>query len=182
MKLKFRDLEVYDNYITNCDAIVDLLENKYKTYFIDRQFKEQFFSVEDNTGGGDVLIVTKAYEDLFKTIFQTISKEITPNYPDEITIYRYYPGAFLKKHKDFKINDFMINDLIFLQSSQNHLKFYTKESPNGFFIEELPGRRIILSDELEHEITQINDDEKTRYTMTMAWMSSKPNISWWSKR
>jgi PIN domain nuclease of toxin-antitoxin system len=182
MKINFKNLEVYENYISNCNLIVDLLENKYKTFFIDRQSREKFFSVEDNTQGGDVLPVTKSYTDLYKMIFETISKEITPNYPDYITIYRYYPGSFLKRHKDPLVHKQAITDLIFLQAARNHFKIYTDDYPNGRLIEEIPGRRVIVAEDLEHEITLIEKDELTRYTMTMSWITSRPNITWWSQR
>ncbi len=183
MKTIFKNLEIYDNYISNTNLIVDLLETKYKDFFMSREMKEKFFSLENNTDGGDVLLVSESNKDLYDAIFKTINKEITPNYPDLITIYRYYPGNFLKKHKDQTfVHDHMITDLIFLQSSKNHLKIFTNEYQNGYLVQENPGRRLIMPEDLEHEITIIGDDEITRYTMTMTWLNSRPNISWWSQR
>jgi hypothetical protein len=183
MKTNFKNLEIYDNYITNISAIIDLLETKYKNSFMSREMKEKYFSLEKNPNGGDVLLVSETNRDLFNAIFETIDKKITPNYPDLITIYRYYPGSFLQKHRDTALDyQNMITDLTFLQSSSNHLKIYTNEHKNGYLVQENPGRRIIMPEDLEHEITTIEDNEITRYTMTMTWLNSRPNISWWSER
>ena len=124
-KLTFKDITIYDNYISNTDEILNLLELKYNKFFLSRSIKESFTSKNDNPNGGDILDVTNIYQDLYNAIFKTISKELVPNFPDEIIIYRYKHGNFLKKHSDELLFDGMVSDLIFLKSSKNHLKVYT---------------------------------------------------------
>lgn len=176
----FRDVEIYDNYILNTDEIIQLLEKDYNRFFLSRKQKESF-SDKDDLNGGDVFSVER-HHNIYKIIFKTIDKNLIRFYPDEVIIYRYKYGSFLPRHQDPLFTDKMLTDLTFLQSGKNHLKIYTEQFPDGYFIDENPGRRIIVPGDLEHEITKIEKDEITRYTLVMTWYSDYFGNPWWKER
>ena len=176
----FRDIVIYENYITNVNEIIDLLETKYSNRFLDRSLKEAT-SAEEDINGGDILIV-ESHTDLYKTIFKTIEKQIVEYYPDEVDIYRYQYGNYLPPHQDATVTPKMVTDLTFLQSEKNHFKIYTEEHRNGYFIDENPGRRVIIAPDMKHEITPMEKNETTRYTLVMTWYNDKPTKPWWKKR
>ena len=178
--INYRDISIYDDYITNIDEILNLIESKYSDRFLDRKMKESTSAAED-INGGDILIVGMETS-LYKTIFKTIDRTVTPTYPDEVDIYRYNYGNYLPRHKDAAVTSSMMTDLIFLKSETNHFKIYTEEYPQGHFVAEIPGRRIIIAPDLEHEITPMNLNESTRYTLVMTWYNDKDSNSLWKKR
>ena len=85
--INYRDISIYDDYITNIDEILNLIEYKYSDRFLDRKTKESTSSEED-INGGDILIVGRETT-LYQTIFKTIDRTVTQTYPDEVDIYRY---------------------------------------------------------------------------------------------
>jgi hypothetical protein len=176
----FEEVSICDNFILNTHEILNLINTEYYSYFLSRKIKESF-SQEQDLNGGDMLIVQKHYS-LYDTIFKTIDKKNVEYYPENVTIYRYQHGNFLPRHRDELLNNKILKDLTFLQTSRNHFKIFTPQFPNGHFIDEIPGRRIILPADLEHEVTKIEIDESIRYTLVMSWTQEYFIEPWWKKR
>jgi hypothetical protein len=182
-KIVFPEYTVYDNFILNVNEILNLVKNKYNNLFLSRSIKESYTPTKENPNGGDALNITSNYTDLYHSIFKTIDKDLITHYPNEITLYRYNIGSFLPKHSDKLLSDDTITDLVFLQSTKNHFKVYTSQYPNGYLIDEIPGRRVIIPENLSHEITPIEKDEEIRYTLKMTWYNNQYNkYNLWSKR
>jgi hypothetical protein len=106
--------------------------------------------------------------ELKEAVTRTIRPEELEIPPDAITINRYDPGCYLKRHRDIngKFSKFL---LVFLRSDKPHLKIYNDEYPDGKLIEEKPGALFHMSLSLEHEVTQIEEGERPKYSLLIGW-------------
>jgi len=157
-----------ENYITNVDEIIQLAEIE-KIKFSNRsegnksEFKNRYGPSKLYT-----LFHTNMSEELKKAIFKTIDPKHLELQPDVYCINRYEPGGYLVKHKDMAGRYWKFK-LIFLRTDKPHLKIYNKKYPEGKLIEEKPGALFHMPLSLEHEVTLIEENEKPKYSLVLAW-------------
>jgi hypothetical protein len=158
-----------ENYITNVDEILELVELE-KEYFSDRgEGKESEFSSKRY---GPSKLFTLFDKDMSGKLKDAIFKTIDPKHleipPDKVVINRYEPGGYLVRHRDMA-GRYWKFQLIFLRTDKPHLKIYNDKYPEGKLIEEKPGALFHMPLSLEHEVTLIEDNERAKYSLVMAW-------------
>lgn len=163
------NIEIFDNYVSNVDAILEEVYARPEYAFKDRDDKKGLYKYNTLDGKGATLH-TMMYSDfsvkLKQLCIETVDFGKYPK-PKEIAINRYRPGAYLGKHKD-SIGGFWKFQLIFLKSSKSHFTWYDKED-NPHLIEEIPGRLVELPPNIVHESTEIGADEEDKYSMVFVW-------------
>lgn len=160
-----------ENYITNVDEILEICEaNKDK--FLSRgvgarnEFKGNRYGPSKLFTLFDKDMPPELKEAINKTIKDPEHHELLP---DHYVINRYDPGSFLATHKD-SAGKFWKFKLVFLRSDKPHLKIYNEKYPDGKLIEEKPGALFHIPLSLEHEVTQIGEDERPKYSLVMGWL------------
>jgi hypothetical protein len=158
-----------ENYVTNVDEIIELAEVE-KDKFSNRAAgsEHQFLSSKYGPSKLYTLFNADMSQKLNDTIIKTIDPKHLEIFPDHIIINRYDPGSFLVRHKDMA-GRYWKFQLIFLRTDKPHLMIYNKKYPEGKLIEEKPGALFHMPLSLEHEVTLIEENEKPKYSLVMAW-------------
>jgi hypothetical protein len=86
---------------------------------------------------------------------------------DGFVINRYDPGDFLKRHKD-SAGGYWKFKLIFLRSDKPHFAWYDKDNTQHL-VDEKPGMLLTMPINLEHEVTEIGQDEQPKYSLVLSW-------------
>lgn len=158
-----------ENYITNPDEIIELAE-KEKDKFSNRSEGSDF--AFENARYGPSKLYTLFTHNMSKELINAITKTIDPKElelpPDYYVINRYDPGGYLARHRDMA-GKYWKFQLIFLRTDKPHLKVYNKKYSEGKLIEEIPGAIFRMPLSLEHEVTEIGQDERPKYSLVMAW-------------
>lgn len=164
-----KNISLVENYITNVDEVLCLLE-KYKDLFRTREpgYAENF-KTKHGSSKFKSLFYVDTPPDLKEAIFRTMPEEIQFIPPDEYCFNLYEPGSYLRRHTDIG-GKFYKFYLIFLQADKLHLKYYDDEHPDGEFIKEVPGALCKMPIDLEHEVTEIGQDEKPKISFVMSWI------------
>lgn len=158
-----------ENYITNVDEIIELAEQEINS-FSSRE-KDQVYAFVNSKHGPSKLhsLLHRNMSDKLKAaILKTIRPEELEIPPDDLQINRYGPGSFLARHID-AAGKFWKFQLVFLRSDKPHLKVYSSKYPDGKLIEEKPGALFHMPLHLEHEVTLIEENEKPKYSLIIAW-------------
>ena len=104
-------------------------------------------------------------EDLKRLVYESLPEE--DRSCDGFVINKYEPGDFLKRHRD-SVGGYWKFKLIFLKSTKPHFKWYD-ENNQGHFVEEKPGMLLKMPVNLEHEVTEIEQDEEPKYSLALSW-------------
>jgi len=158
-------VKLVKNYVSNVDEIIELAEkhsdkfsnrtstdtHNFKTSYGSSKLKSLFhFNMDDN---------------LKSAITRTIPDD--SRFITSMTINRYDPGDYLLRHKD-SIGGYWKFKLIFLRSDKPHFKYYDDHGVDHL-VEEEPGSLIDMPLHLEHEVTEIGPNEKSKYSLVLAW-------------
>jgi hypothetical protein len=158
-----------ENYVTNYSEIIELAEQHYDKF--SGRGKGHFYEFgNDKYGSSEMytLFQENMSSEIKQAIFKTIRPEELTIPPDRVIINRYDPGSFLVRHKDI-VGKHWKFQLIFLRTDKPHLKVYSKNYPEGKLIEEKPGALFHMPLTLEHEVTVIEQDEKPKLSLVLAW-------------
>ena len=158
-------VKLIENYCSNAQEIIELAE-KYSDRFSVRSDGDKFqFKTKYGKSNMKSMFHVNMPDDLLDTIWKTIPEK--REFVESVTLNRYDPGDYLPRHKD-SIGSYWKFKLIFLQSDKPHFKWYDKEG-NGYLIDEKPGAVVDMPIDLEHEVTEIGQDEKPKYSLVLAW-------------
>ena len=154
-----------ENYCTNVDEIIKLAEEQLDD-FEPRGIGEKFeFSTQYGDSRMKSLFHFKMKDELKDAIFKTIpEKRITV---DKIVINRYEPGDYLVKHTDHMQGCWKFN-LVFLRCDKPHLKWYDEDN-KGHLVDEIPGALFEMPITTPHEVTEIGQDERPKYSLVLIW-------------
>ena len=155
------------NYITNADEIVRLAEQELDKFSIRAPGHKFNFITQYGDSNMKSLFHFNMSKGLLNTILNALPKEDRYPEPDSIVINRYDPGNFLLRHRD-SIGGYWKFKLIFLRSDKPHFKWFD-ENDQGHLVEEEPGALLQMPINLEHEVTLIDNDEKPKYSLVLAW-------------
>jgi len=73
----------------------------------------------------------------------------------------------LKKHRD-SAGGYWKFKLIFLRADAPHFKWYDEDG-EGYLVDEEPGMHIDMPVNLPHEVTQIGENERPKYSLALSW-------------
>ena len=153
------------NYLTNSDEIISLAE-RHLDRFSDRQPGKRYnFSTAYGDSKLKSLFHFNMDRDLIDAIFSTIpddKKTIT-----SFTINRYDPGDYLLRHRD-SAGGYWKFKLIFLRSDRPHFQWFDDQG-NSYLVDEEPGAYLEMPIHLEHAVTEIEQDERPKYSLVLAW-------------
>lgn len=154
-----------ENYCTNVDEIIKLAE-KYSDRFSSRTENDTYkFQTQHGVSNMKSMFHFKMPEELKEAIWKTIPEDKT--FVSSFVINKYEAGDYLPRHKD-SIGSYWKFKLVFLRSDKPHFKWYDKDG-NGHLVEEIPGACLDMPIDIEHEVTQIEKDEKPKYSLVLAW-------------
>lgn len=156
-----------DNYITNVDEILNLIYKEDDSFVSRKSGEEYEFKNIHGESNMHSLFDFKMSTQLKEAIFKTIPKKEMVLPPSSFTVNKYLPGAYLPKHRD-SAGSYWKFHLIFLTCDKPHLKVY-EEDGTEWLIEEKPGALAVMPIDIMHEVTQIGQDEKPKYSLVMAW-------------
>jgi hypothetical protein len=153
------------NYIKNSNEIVELAEQECDKFSI--RVPGQQFNFVSPYGESSVksLFVYNMSDKLKSAILKTLSDE--DKTADALTINRFDPGDFLKRHKD-SLGKFWKFKLIFLRSDKDHFIWYDKDGAANLVNEE-PGAYLEMPIHIEHEVTPIDINEKPKFSLVLSW-------------
>lgn len=158
-----------EDFINNSEDIIRLAE-KHKDKFSNRSpgNLDEFKNSRYGPSKLYTLFKHNMSDELLETIFKTIDKNHIKIKPDVVVINRYDPGCYLTRHKDHTGGYYKFN-LIFLRTDKPHLKVYDEGNPEGVLIDEKPGALFKMPLSLEHEVTTIEEGEKSKFSLVLAW-------------
>lgn len=158
-------VKLIKNYLTNVDEIISLAE-KHRDKFSNRTDNDTHnFKTTYGSSKLKSLFHFNMDDELKAAITKTIPDN--PKFITSMTINRYDPGDYLLRHKD-SIGGYWKFKLIFLQSEKSHFKYFD-DSGNEHLVDEEPGAYIDMPIHLEHEVTEIGLNEKSKYSLVLAW-------------
>lgn len=153
------------NYLTNVEEIISLAE-EHRDKFSDRQSGKQYnFSTAYGDSKLKSLFHFNMNDKLVDAIFSTIPDD--KRTISSFTINRYDPGDYLLRHKD-SAGGYWKFKLIFLRSDQPHFQWFD-ENGNAHLVDEEPGSYLEMPIHLEHAVTKIEENEKPKYSLVLAW-------------
>ena len=161
-------VSLIENYITNVDEVLQLLEKHADKFSIREPGYANDFKNKHGSSKFKSLFYYNTPEDLKEAIFRTMPEEVHMMPPDEFCFNKYEPGSYLQRHTDI-CGQFYKFDLIFLQSDKPHLKYFNEEYPDGILIEEKPGALCSMPIDMEHEVTQIGLEERPKISFVRSW-------------
>lgn len=153
------------NYLKNPNEIIELAEQERDKFSL--RAPGQTFNFVTPYGESSVksLFVHNMSDNLKSTILKTLSDD--DRTADELTINRYDPGDYLARHKD-SLGKFWKFKLIFLRCDKNHFVWYNN-SGDACLIDEHPGSYIEMPIHIEHEVTVIGPDERSKFSLVLSW-------------
>jgi hypothetical protein len=153
------------NYLKNPDEIIDLAEKEADKFSVRAPGHQYSFKTQYGDSSLKSLFVFNMSEQLKSAVLKTLSPE--DRTAEGITINRYDPGDFLKRHVDAQ-GQYWKFKLIFLRSDVPHLVWYdSNNAPH--VVEEEPGAYLEMPINLPHEVTQIGPDERPKYSLVLTW-------------
>lgn len=153
------------NYCTNPEEIIALAE-QHREKFSMRGINDKYsFVTEYGESKMKSLFNYNMSEELLDTIFKTVPED--RRFVTSVTINRYDPGDYLVRHKD-SLGGYWKFKLVFLRSDRPHFKWYDEDG-QGHLVDEEPGGYLDMPITIEHEVTKIEEDEKPKYSMVLAW-------------
>jgi hypothetical protein len=165
MELRMIAVSCVKNYCKNVDAIINMAE-KYSDKFFDRRTGEEY---NFSTAYGDSQIKSmfrwNMPEELKELIYESLPAE--DKSCDGFVVNRYDPGDYLLRHKD-SAGGYWKFKLIFLRSDRPHFAWYD-ENNQQHLVEEEPGMLFTMPINLEHEVTEIQQDEQPKYSLVLTW-------------
>jgi hypothetical protein len=158
-------VKLYENYISNVDNILRLVEKENDRFFVRSENEKYNFHTQYGDSKLKSHFLWNMTEDLKEEILNGLNNEDKTAHG--ITINRYDPGDFLLRHRDSQGSYYKFK-LIFLRSDKPHFKWYD-ESGIGHLIDEKPGSYLEMPIHLEHEVTKIEQDERPKYSLVLSW-------------
>jgi hypothetical protein len=158
-------VNLIENYCKNPNEIVRLAE-KHSDKFSMRTDGDAFeFKTKYGTSNMKSMFHTHMPEELLDAVWKTIPEDKT--FVESVTLNRYDPGDSLPRHKD-SVGSYWKFKLVFLQSDKPHFKWYDDKG-NGHLVDEVPGAVVDMPIDLEHEVTEIEKEERPKYSLVLAW-------------
>lgn len=158
-------VKLVKNYLTNVDEVIELAE-KHRDKFSSRtQTDVHNFKTTYGSSKLKSLFHFNMDADLKSAILKTIPDD--PRFITSMTINRYDPGDYLLRHKD-SIGGYWKFKLIFLQCDKPHFTYYD-DGGAAHLVEEEPGAYMEMPIHFEHEVTKIEPNEKSKYSLVLAW-------------
>lgn len=158
-------VECIENYCKNVDQIIDLTES-FSTYFHTRAPGETY---NFSTAYGDSHMKSMFSWDMpleLKNLIQNSLPEEDKTC-DGFSINKYDSGDYLLRHRDIA-GGYWKFKLIFLRSDRPHFAWYDEEGQQHL-IDEKPGMLLKMPINLEHEVTKIGEDERSKYSLVLSW-------------
>lgn len=159
------EVSLIPDYCKNADRIVELAE-KYEDKFFVRKPGEQYNFV---TAYGESSLKSMFRWDMPEDLKELVKASLPEDDLDcdGFCINRYDPGDYLKRHRD-SVGGYWKFKLIFLRADAPHFKWYD-EKGEGHLVEELPGMLCDMPVNLLHEVTQIGENERPKYSLALSW-------------
>ena len=153
------------NYLKNPNEIIELAEQEREKFSL--RVPGQPFNFITPYGESKVksLFSHNMSNTLKSAILKTLSDE--DRTADSLTINRYDPGDFLKRHKD-SLGRYWKFKLIFLRCDINHFMWYDNNNV-AHLINEEPGSYIEMPIHIEHEVTEIGPTERSKFSLVLSW-------------
>jgi|TARA_B110000444_G_scaffold217248_1_gene216154 hypothetical protein len=158
-------VKLVPDYCKNVDEIVELVEANEDSFFI-RQPGEEFNFV---TAYGESKLKSMFRWNMPKELKELIKESIPEEDRtcDSFCINKYNPGDYLKRHKD-SAGGYWKFKLIFLRSDAPHFCWYDEQG-KGNLVDESPGMLIDMPVNLEHEVTEIKQNERPKISLALSW-------------
>ena len=158
-------VKLVPDYCKNVDEIVELVEANEDSFFI-RQPGEEFNFV---TAYGESKLKSMFRLNMPKELKELIKESIPEEDRtcDSFCINKYNPGDYLKRHKD-SAGGYWKFKLIFLRSDAPHFCWYDEQG-KGNLVDESPGMLIDMPVNLEHEVTEIKQNERPKISLALSW-------------
>lgn len=158
-------VKIHSNYLKNADEIIRLVEQEYDKFSIRAPGHQYNFTTKYGDSKLKSLFIFDMSDELKATILKTLSDE--DKTADGITVNRYDPGDYLKRHRDSQ-GGYWKFKLIFLQSDAPHFVWYDTDGTAHTIIE-TPGDYLEMPIHIDHEITQITEYERPKYSLVLSW-------------
>ncbi len=158
-------VKLINDYIKNAEEIIELAEKEKDKFSFRAPNQKYNFSTAYGASHMKSLFYFNMSEELKSAIFKTLSDE--DKTADSFVINRYDPGDYLQRHKDSP-GSYWKFKLIFLRSDKPHFKWYDSEG-NGHLVEETAGSYLSFPISTEHEVTEIGQDERSKYSLVLSW-------------
>lgn len=158
-------VKMVKNYLTNAEDIIALAEKEKDKFSFRAPGQEFNFSTAYGDSHMKSLFYVNMSEELKEAIFKTLTPE--DKTADAFVINRYDPGDYLQRHKD-SLGAYWKFKLIFLRSDKPHFLWYD-ENGNSHLVDEEPGAHLEFPIHFEHEVTQIGEDERPKYSLVLSW-------------
>lgn len=158
-------VNVIKNYLKNPNEIIELAEQERDKFSL--RVPGQPFNFATPYGNSSVksLFSYNMSSILKSAILKTLNDD--DRTADALTINRYDPGDFLKRHKD-SLGRYWKFKLIFLRCDNNHFVWYDS-SGSAHLINEEPGSYIEMPIHVEHEVTEIGPTERSKFSLVLSW-------------
>ena len=154
-----------ENYCKNVDAIIDMVEKHADKFHVRRPGEEFNFAGQYGDSSLQSMFRWNMPRELKDLIDSSLPAE--DRTCDGYCINKYEPGDFLLKHRDHA-GGYWKFKLIFLRADKPHFKWYD-ENNEGHLVDEKPGMHFVMPVNLEHEVTQIEIDERPKYSLALSW-------------
>jgi hypothetical protein len=152
------------NYLKNSEEIIKLAEDRKNLFSIRTPDQPYNFVTRYGSSSLKSLFSYKMDDEIKAAILKTLPKQ---DHSADITINRYDPGDFLKRHRDSQ-GAYWKFKLIFLRSDEDHFVWYDENNePN--LVKEEPGMYLEMPIHLEHEVTTIGEKENPKYSLVLSW-------------
>ena len=158
-------VKLHTNYISHTDELISLIEKEADQFSIREPGMPYNFTSKYGDSKLKSLFIFNMSDKLKQSILDLLSDE--DKTADGITINRYDPGDYLNRHRDSQ-GGYWKFKLIFLRSDAPHFVWYDAEG-TAHIVDESPGAYLEMPVHIEHEITQIKDNEKPKYSLVLSW-------------
>lgn len=158
-------VKIHNNYITNVDEIISLIEEESDKFSIREPGTQYNFTTQYGNSKLKSLFIFNMSDKLKNKILNSLPEEDRD--ADGITVNKYDPGDYLKRHKDSQ-GCYWKFKLIFLRSDAPHFLWYDANG-NPNLVNESPGDYLEMPIHVEHEVTQIEYNEKPKYSIVLSW-------------
>lgn len=158
------NIELITGYLTNPEEIVELCDRHRSKFTLRAEGEKYNFSTPYGNSNMKSMFYYDMPEELRAAIFKTLPKQDLT--ADSYVINRYDPGDFLPRHKDSQ-GAYWKFKLIFLQSDAPHFAYYVNDQMH--LVNEVPGALLKFPIDMDHEVTKIDDWERPKYSLVLAW-------------
>jgi hypothetical protein len=158
-------VKLVKNYLTNVDEILELVDQHLDKFSSRSPDATNKFVTQYGPTKMKSLFGFNMSEELMSAIFKTIPDN--RKFVDSVTINRYEPGDYLPRHRDSS-GGYWKFKLIFLRSDKPHFTWYD-DTGTAHLVDEQPGAHLEMPIHIEHEVTRIDDSERPKYSLVLAW-------------